>query len=221
MGDSLRTGDLVLFAGRGLLSTIIRIFTRSRWTHVALVVRLPGHEAPLLLEAIGTGEAPDVLAGHAVGGVGLVSFRQRVAEYEGRVGLRRHHGPALTPARERMLLRLAARLYLRPYRNFLWSLLFDGLFGRRRRRDYAGVCCSELVAELYRRLGWLPRAVRASRFVPGHFGENARSSRVLARRLAPVEIIKAIDGPDSGRPATALERLVRERPLRRQSHAGP
>jgi hypothetical protein len=32
--------------------------------------------------------------------------------------------------------------------------------------------CSELVAELYRRLDWLPRDIRAGAYVPGHFGRD-------------------------------------------------
>ena len=42
--------------------------------------------------------------------------------------------------------------------------------------------CSELVAEIYRRLGWLAREQRPSLLVPGHFGSERMT---LRRRSAP------------------------------------
>lgn len=62
-----RTGDLVLFSGRGLVSGVIRLCTGSRWSHVGLVVRDAGDV--LLLEATITDEAPDVSLGRPVRGV--------------------------------------------------------------------------------------------------------------------------------------------------------
>ena len=49
---SLETGDVLLFSGRGPVSAVIRVFTRSPWSHIGLVVRLPGYPEPLVLEAL-------------------------------------------------------------------------------------------------------------------------------------------------------------------------
>lgn len=108
LGKTLQTGDLVLFAGKGWLSGIIRLFTRSHWTHVGVVVRLRGWSEPMVLEACGM---------------------------------------------------------------------------------------SELVAELYRRVGWLAPEARTSRFVPGDFaGEGAGYGRVC-ERMASIEVIKSSAAP--------------------------
>ena len=54
---SLETGDVLLFSGRGPVSAVIRVFTRSPWSHIGLVVRLPGYPEPLVLEAAGGGDS--------------------------------------------------------------------------------------------------------------------------------------------------------------------
>ena len=54
---SLETGDVLLFSGRGPTSSVIRVFTRSPWSHIGLVVRLPGYPEPLVLEAAGGGDS--------------------------------------------------------------------------------------------------------------------------------------------------------------------
>ena len=63
------------------------------------------------------------------------------------------------------------------------------LTGFTRKPDQRGWFCSELVAELYRRLGWLPRQTRASSLVPGHFG--SRHMRLQHGKLGAVEFLKA------------------------------
>ena len=42
----LRTGDLALCSGDEAFSKLIRWATKSPWSHVALIVRLPGVRAP-------------------------------------------------------------------------------------------------------------------------------------------------------------------------------
>ncbi len=49
--DTLRTGDLLLFSGRGFTSDVIRVFTRSPWSHIGMVLHLPGQPEPLVLES--------------------------------------------------------------------------------------------------------------------------------------------------------------------------
>ena len=44
--DGLKTGDLVLFAGSGPTSGLIRWFRRSLWSHVGLVLRRPEDSEP-------------------------------------------------------------------------------------------------------------------------------------------------------------------------------
>lgn len=224
-GQSLCCGDLVLFAGRGWLSATIRLFTRSHWTHVAMVVRLPDEDEPLLIEANSMGEVEDFFAGKRVSGVTLVSFRERVARYPGRVALRRC-GQGLSPARRMHFIRWVQRYYRRPYKNFLVSQLLDLLCGVERERPGPGVFCSELVAELCGHMGWLTKPARTSRFVPAHFHDASPRATAFAQAdFGPLEwmkqAVKASDVPADDNPAIDPRTVVRERLLPRQLHGGP
>lgn len=228
---SLRTGDLLLFSGRGFTSEVIRVFTRSPWSHIGMVVHLPGNPAPLVLESTTLSESPDVTLGHPVAGVALVPLHDKLRDYPGTVALRRRHGPALNVRQQQRLIRLVKRLLHRPYKNYVLCNALDVLTGFTRRPDQRGWFCSELVAELYRRLGWLPRETRASTLVPGHFG--SRHMRLQHGKLGCVEFLK--EGPDAaaircrvgltasaepaaGRPPIVPRTAGHETLLPRQSH---
>lgn len=164
----LRSGDILLFAGRGLVSDTVRVFTRSHWSHIGMVVHLPDVPGPLVLEATTLSESNDVFCGAPVRGIGLVPFACKVREYPGEVALRQRVGPPLDYAQEKLLRRLVLRLRHRPYKNYLFCHA-RGLLTGRERGDYDAMFCSELVAELYRRVGWLEKNVSPRRYVPGSF----------------------------------------------------
>ena len=172
----LQTGDLLLFSGNGLSSEVIRWFTGSSWTHVGVIVRLDEIDEPLLLESNLGPESVDLFSGEALAGVSLVPLARKLADYDGDIILRRREGDPLCPRQRRLVRRLVRRLYRRPYRNYLWRQVIDALPGRHR-RDYSAMFCSELVAELYRRLGWLPRETRTGRIFPGHFADASLTLR--------------------------------------------
>ncbi|EKF75742.1 hypothetical protein A11A3_02697 [Alcanivorax hongdengensis A-11-3] len=167
---------------------MIRVFTRSRWSHVGMVVCLPEQAEPLVLESTTLGESRDIMLGRPVPGVSLVPLSDKIREYPGEVALRRRHGPDLDSYQQRLLARMVQRLLHRPYKNYLLCNALDVLTGFSRRPDQRGWFCSELVAELYRRLGWLPPDIRPSVFVPGHFG--SRRMRLVAGKLGPLAILK-------------------------------
>ena len=158
---SLRTGDLLLFSGRGFTSEVIRVFTRSPWSHIGMVVHLPGNPDPLVLESTTLSESSDVTLGCPVAGVALVPLADKLRDYPGTVALRRRHGPPLSDRQQQLLARMVKRLLHRPYKNYVLCNALDVLTGFTRKPDQRGWFCSELVAELYRRLGWLPRQPRA------------------------------------------------------------
>jgi hypothetical protein len=224
---SLETGDVLLFSGRGPVSAVIRVFTRSPWSHIGLVVRLPGYPEPLVLEAAGGGDSADLHLGRPVAGVTLVPLARKLANYAGDVAVRRRLGPPLSEARQRLARRLVARLLHRPYKNYLWCNVRDLLTGFTRPPDRRGWFCSELVAEFYRRLGWLPRDVRVSGFVPGHFGSTRLTlldGTLLppqflkrGRRGSATEPPKASAAPVADTLATAPRTAAREKLLPRRS----
>ena len=185
--SSLQTGDVLLFSGRGLSSEVIRWFTGSRWTHVGVVVRLDDTDEPLLLESNLGPESVDLLSGQAQPGICLVQIERKLSDYQGDIAIRRRQGEPLSVRQRRLVRRLVRKLYRRPYRHYLWRQVIDRL-PFTQRRDYSAMFCSELVAELYRRLGWLPQDVRCGRFVPGHFA--AESFQLQQGVLHPPEWLK-------------------------------
>lgn len=167
----LQTGDVLLCSGKGLSSDIIRWFTGSHWTHVGVIVELDGVEEPLVLESNRGPESADLFEGQPLTGITLVPLSRKLADYHGDVMVRRRDGAPLCPRRRRLARRLVQRLYRRPYRHYLWRQLLD-LLPHTRRRDYSALFCSELVAEFYRRLGWLPADLRTGAVVPADFAED-------------------------------------------------
>ena len=202
-----QTGDILLFAGRGLVSSTIRLFTRSRWSHIGMVVCLPGDDRPLVLEAMGASESADLHLGRPVAGVALVPLADKLRDYPGDVVLRRREGAPLCARQEKLVARLAARLLHRPYKNFLMCNALDLLSGFTRPPDRRGWFCSELVAEMYRRLGWLPRDIRVAGFVPGDFD----SPRLLLSQgaLGAPRVLKAWRGATASA-APVADRLATE-----------
>jgi len=180
------TGDLVLFAGRGLVSATIRLFTRSRWSHVGLVIRDGSSGTPLLLEATVTEESVDTVLGRPVRGVQIVRLADKLAVYDGTVVLRHLEIDERPANLEIDIYEMAALWRYRGYKSFTGTLLLDLLSANRRPPHVHRLFCSELVAEVYKRLGLMTRTVRSSRYVPGDFGladmpflENARLSAPL------------------------------------------
>lgn len=198
-----------------------------------MVLHLPGQPEPLVLESTTLSESPDVTLGHPIAGVALVPLHRKIRDYPGAVAVRRRHGPNLSERQQRMVARMARRLLHRPYKNYVFCNALDVLTGFTRRPDQRGWFCSELVAELYRRLGWLPLDTRPSTLVPGHFG--SRHMRLQHGKLGPVEWLKselpwrpmrgeadkaltASAAPSSCMPATARQTVGHETFLPPRSH---
>ena len=222
----LRTGDLVLFAGQGVVGDTIRLFTRSYWSHVGMVYRAPEQGRLLLLESTNMSSTPDLIRGCPVSGVALVPLAGRVESYRGAVAIRRRIGESPPPQRLRMLDRMVKRVLHRPYKNYVLTLARDICTGYRLEPDLSRLFCSELVAELYRRLGWLPREARPSLYVPAHFASPRLS--LAGGEAGPLQLVRdmpaneviASDAHVAGRPAIAQQTAAHERLLLRQSHAG-
>lgn len=184
------SGDLVLFSGKGLISGSIRFFTGSRWSHVGLVLREPDTGELLLLESTVTDESADIALGRPVRGVQVVRLAEKLAVYDGSVVLRQLE-LAQRPAHFDDELRELAQLWrYRGYKSFTATLALDLLSGNRRRPRVHRVFCSELVAEIYKRLGVMARSVRSSRLVPGDFGRHELPWLTDARLSAPL-LLKA------------------------------
>lgn len=231
----LKTGDILLFSGRGGVSTSIKWATQSPWTHVGLVIAEPGRGFPCLWEASRDTNIDDLDSGHARPGVQLVPLQDRLREYEGRVALRRLLDVELGSGELQALAQLRAGLVSRPYRDSKLELMAAGYaraalrLGAAARRivglpepqalrpvqragqaleQAAGVFCSELVAQAYQELG-LIRCSRRGRpahlYTPADFSERGEHLPWLRGRLGPELPLKPA-------PRTRRRRMLTGRP---------
>lgn len=213
----LTTGDLVFFSGKGIASHIVKGFTLNRWSHVGMVVSWPGQTEPLMIEATRANDSADVLSGQLQSGVSLVSLSSKLAAYRGEIAFRRRQGDPLSPWQCRLLVRLCRTLWRRPYRDYVTCHALMTIRGCPRKGDYRGVFCSELVAELYRRMGWLSCERPAYHYVPASLASEALVLR--QGTLSPLTPLKTNDGLLPDTLAIAQQIAGRETPLQPQLHA--
>lgn len=146
--SSLKTGDLVLFRRARLCRWLPEWLGGRHVTHVALVVRDPGHIEPMLWET-----AP---AGAASAGVRLRRLAKRLQTHAGRISVRRLTR-ALSPAQLEKLAVWRRELAGRQIRHSLLDLMGageDGWVGAEQ-ENLDTLLAGELVAEAYQRIGLL------------------------------------------------------------------
>jgi len=156
--DSLETGDLVLFSGKNAISWSIRKYTRSRFSHVGMVVRPPGTDLYLIWESTWPG------------GAMIRGLAEVIRSYDGEVFIRR----ATTNGKldeNSIFFDVRRELGGRAYERSWTALAAAGKgFLQDGREDLSSLFCSELVAETYQRFGWLDDDGSPSdKYVPGDF----------------------------------------------------
>lgn len=193
------TGDLVLFSGKGGESTLVRLLSNSRWSHIGMAVRLVDRNDLLLWESAPSEDLTELAHVHAPGGVRLVPLRERLRHYVGHVAVRhlRVH------RRSEMLSAFHAfreEVTGRPYEQDRWELFkapYDGPFGANREESLSSVFCSELVAAAYQRMGLLPPDPPSNEYIPADFASEAGLTLLKGtlgpeRGIAPGEHAEAI-----------------------------
>ena len=181
----LDTGDVVLFGGKGGISAGIKWFTSSRWSHVGMVLNLPGWDMLLLWESTTLGNIKDAVDGKAKRGVQLVPLSERVRTYGGDIAFR-----LLTVNRTDAMLNAVAAFRSevrdRPYEKNKMELIrsaYDGWFGENQ-EDLSSLFCSELVAESYQRMGLLSSAsgsLPSNEYTPKDFSTEGKPLKLLKR----------------------------------------
>jgi len=195
----LKTGDIVLFAGSTDISTPIKWVTLSRWSHVGMVVCLPGRPAPLVWESLNKNVLPDVIDGRSKVGVQTLDLRRRILETKENVAIRQLNQP-ITPQMFDQLSRLRETLRDRPYEESYWELAraaFDGLLGRNT-EDHSSLFCSELVAAAYQVMGLISNVAAggeaSNEYVPGDFSVDDPLSLLLGYELGPEFLVSRPSG---------------------------
>lgn len=187
----LKTGDVVLFAGRGLGHGFRAWLSRQPWSHVGLVLRRQEDPEPLLWEACGSGWRRGTI---------LVHLAARIAGFSGRICVRCLNR-ALTAAQCEQLDALRRELAGRSHDRGLLDLIAaadDGWLGAK--PEHLGEPTdAELVAEAYQRLGLLDDVKHGglppSRFRPRRFAERSSLQLKNGYTLGP-ELV--LHDPDHG-----------------------
>ena len=175
LAEDLKTGDVLLVSGRSAFSLVARMFTRSRWSHVGMIVKTPHfREDPddlYLWHSVRTTDHPykDVLSDSVKSGPQLNGLRQFFSGHSTaasstasvrRVTLlkpERRTGAVLLEedAGEGLLNWMLVTSKGKDYEQNLLQLVRSSLpnFLGRNREDTTSLFCSELVALTYRRMG--------------------------------------------------------------------
>lgn len=176
---TLTTGDIVLFAGKGGISRLIKWAQRSTWSHVGMILRPLEWDTILLWESTSLSKkVKDVELGKAMHGVQLVALSARLAEYDGAVAVRRISNP-ITPDMCKALREFRLEVQGRPYETNYLELAkaaYDGVFGENT-EDLTSLFCSELIAEGLQRAKLLPEppdGLPSNEYTPRDFSTEAK-----------------------------------------------
>ena len=207
----IRTGDPILFSGKGKFSFAIKLGTLSPWSHVGIAVWARDiwsvvenraelgvledlRDRLLLLESVTLGKLSDLLARKVVKGVQLVRLADRVITYNGdMIGFRPTYAPR--DKVDDITKKFIAKFHGRPYEESKWQLFQSALdlFGldiSDRQSDTSSLFCSELAAEYWMAMGWLEKKKQASNeYVPGDFSGD-KLPLVNGVSLGRVELIR-------------------------------
>jgi hypothetical protein len=173
----IKTGDIVLFSGKGGISHGIKLVTNSKWSHVGMVLRLPDSKAVFLWESTTLSNLKDAIDGKTKKGVQLVLLSERLRSYGGEVNVRHLENYQVTRKEYMKLMGLREQARNRPYEKDRLELIkaaYDGPLGHNE-EDLSSLFCSELVAEAYQRLGLLrepPNGLPSNEYTPKDFSDR-------------------------------------------------
>ena len=178
--SNIKTGDLILFSGNFTSSKVIKFFSKSKWTHIGIVIKFT---EPFNYVALWESDA-------AIGGVQLTNLFARVKKYQGESAIRHLEDVQLTQNNLEDLKLLREQLKLRPYQTNKWEMLracwdFGFYFGREQKRNLDSLFCSELVAETLQRLEILDPTISSNEFTPGDFSTENQNLPMLKGKYGP------------------------------------
>lgn len=177
---SIKTGDILLFSGRGPTSDIIKLGTRSPWSHVGLAVKVEGWDILLSLESTTLSKVADLDTGKGLKGVQTVGLASRIRGYDGVVAVR-HLVRPLTPEQEFRLAEYRLKTRGVPYEENKLGMVKAalGLPQDHTPEDEASLFCSEWTAGALQWLGLFPAPPAgpdAEEYVPRDLSSDAREA---------------------------------------------
>jgi ABC-type amino acid transport substrate-binding protein len=184
----LQTGDLVLFKGLYLYGHLAT--SEEDWSHIGMVVRLPGVAGPLLWESTLEGEIPDQEFRRKKTGPQLVSLQERLSSYETDIYAVRFLKVARNAETMKRLYEFIYEVHQLPFptefqiiKRVLRARLLTRLLARKWR--FRNVFCSELIAESYVRMGLLPPHPPSSGYLPVDFSSKKQLPLLRGAYLGP------------------------------------
>lgn len=198
--SQLKTGDILLFSGKGGISEGIKFFTVSKWSHVGMVYRfsdpLDAKGSVFCWESTTLSNLADADTSKLTKGVQRVELSERLercfaAGYE--ISVRQLSKP-LDENMIRALNDFRHEVSGRPYEKDKIELLksaYDGIFGENK-EDLSSLFCSELVAEAYQRMGLLTEKKPSNEYTPKDFSSGKTLSLELGHSLSNETAITAL-----------------------------
>lgn len=173
----MKTGDCVLFSGKGRISEAIKWFSCGKYSHVGVLVVIQEYDLVALWESTTLSNVRDLESGQYRKGVQLVDFSRRLRHYSGTVAYRPLREP-LSPWKIEATADLRHRLKGRPYETDKIELVrsaYDGWLGDNVEEALWSIFCSELVAEFYQATTHLigpPTGFPSNEYTPSDFSEK-------------------------------------------------
>jgi len=172
--NELKTGDLVLFSGKGAFSDIIKYGTLSKWSHIGMILKIPEYDFITVWESTTLSNIIDLDSQMPRKGVQLVPLSDRIQKYSGDISIRKLQGCDLPDNSVRKLMELRTELKGKRYERSkieLFKAAYDGPFGHNS-EDLSSIFCSELVAEAYQSLGLVSSSKPSNEYTPADFSEK-------------------------------------------------
>ena len=166
--NNLRTGDLLLFKGRGVFSRLITALPGSDYSHVGMYVSLLND---YVFESTSLGTLPDIMTGEPINGVQVTRFEDRVRSYDGEVFVRPVMG-SRSQDQKNELRSFIHRHHGKPYEQSNWELAsaeLDIMPWHKNKPDDSSLFCSETVCMALRAMGLMPEGLAANEFTPSDF----------------------------------------------------
>ncbi len=194
--DKLKTGDIILFSGKGGISDGIKLFTCSKWSHVGMVYKLNDsldtRGSVFCWESTTLSNIEDADSGKLTKGVQRVELSERLEKcfsngYE--ICIRQLSKP-LDGDMIRKLNDFRHEVSGRPYEKNKLELLkaaYDGVLGKNK-EDLSSLFCSELVAEAYQRMGLLTEDLPSNEYTPKDFSSERHLNLQLGYQLLEREM---------------------------------
>lgn len=186
----LKTGDIVLFSGKGFISAGIKFATRSKWSHVGMVIILPEYDFVVLWESTTLSKTKELKSGALKRGVQIVPLSERIKNHDGDVAIRSLEGIEFDSGTLQSLMSFRKEIAGRDYEKDQIELLksaYDGPFGGNE-EDLSTLFCSELCAEAYQRLGLLSEDKPSNEYTPADFSDK-KDLHLLQGYLGPEVLI--------------------------------